>query len=109
MTAPSTVPRFTRSKTPSERAHGTTFARGNIASAASWLKEPSSPWIAIFMNPFPLHENFDGCKSSDRRPRQLLRHHQRVHLTGIISRKRLFDEVSFLLVEVDRGCIIHPR
>src|ERR1039458_10600927 len=36
-----------------ERAHGTPFARGNIASAASWLKEPSSPWIAIFIKPLP--------------------------------------------------------
>src|SRR4029077_6032844 len=111
-TAPSTVPRLTRSKTSSERAHGTTFALGNIASAASWLKEPSSPWIAIFMKPFPLHSgnrNRPACTSSDRRPRQLLRHHQSVHLTGIVSRNRLFHEVSFLLVEADRGRIIHRR
>jgi hypothetical protein len=35
--------RFTRSNTSSERAQGTICARGNMVSAASWLKEPSSP------------------------------------------------------------------
>ena len=40
----------TRSKTSAERAHGTTVARGSILPAASWLKEPSSPWMAIFMD-----------------------------------------------------------
>ena len=50
ITAAPTAPCSTRSKTSAERAHGTTDARGNILPAASWLKEPSSPWMATFMD-----------------------------------------------------------
>src|ERR1700722_1360788 len=49
MTAAAAVPRATRSNTSAERAHGITVQPGSIFSAASWLKEPRSPWIATFI------------------------------------------------------------
>src|SRR5271157_230327 len=49
MTAACTEPFSTRSNTSADRAHGYTAARGCIFPAASWLNEPSSPWMATFM------------------------------------------------------------
>src|SRR5580698_376860 len=49
ITAAATDPRWRRSNTSAERAHGTTVHRGSMRSAASWLKEPSSPWMATWM------------------------------------------------------------
>src|SRR5271165_5141461 len=49
ITAACTEPCSTRSNTSADLAHGTTAARGSILPAASWLKEPSSPWMATFM------------------------------------------------------------
>ncbi len=42
-----TSPLSTSLKTSAETAQGTMVASGSIFNAASWLKEPSSPWIAI--------------------------------------------------------------
>ena len=49
ITAAATEPRSTRSKTSTERAHGTMSQPGTMRRAASWLNEPTSPWIAIFI------------------------------------------------------------
>src|SRR5713226_7838326 len=49
MTAAATDPRCRRWNTSAERAQGTTVQRGSMRSAASWLKEPSSPWMASFI------------------------------------------------------------
>src|SRR5271154_4980693 len=100
ITAPSTVPRLTRSKTSSERAHGTTVDRGGMVSAASGLNEPSSPWIAIFIDSFPLLRN-SSLKN------QLFRHGQCIQLARIVTGNRLFGDISFLFVETNRGVVIH--
>jgi len=49
MTAAAALPRSTLSNTSSERAQGITVHCGSMRRAASWLKEPSSPWMATFM------------------------------------------------------------
>src|SRR5271154_1277639 len=49
MTEAAAEPLPTRSNTSAERAQGTTAQPGSICSAASWLKDPSSPWMATFM------------------------------------------------------------
>jgi len=68
MTAPSTVPCLTRSKTSSERAHGTSFARGNMASAASWLKEPSSPGSHLHCQTIPVRRGLPRLASKHQIP-----------------------------------------
>src|SRR2546430_243483 len=45
-------PSSIRSNTSTARAHGTTVHRGSIRSAASWLNDPNSPWIATFISSF---------------------------------------------------------
>src|ERR1700742_1360709 len=45
----SPLPLRRRSNASGERTQGTTVAFGMARSAAWWLNEPSSPWIAIFM------------------------------------------------------------
>src|ERR1700730_11773670 len=49
ITAAATDSRCKQSNTSAERVQGTTVQRGNICSAASWLKDPRSPWMATFI------------------------------------------------------------
>src|SRR5581483_12236399 len=49
ITAAATAPDFAFANTSAEDTHGTTVARGSIRRAASWLKEPSSPWMATLI------------------------------------------------------------
>jgi hypothetical protein len=49
MTAAWAEPFSTRSNTSAERAQGMTWQRGSICSAASWLKDPRSPWMAALV------------------------------------------------------------
>ena len=56
MTAASTEPRSRRSNTSAERVQGTIVQPGTMRTAASWLKEPISPWMATFMQESYLSE-----------------------------------------------------
>src|ERR1700728_1000492 len=47
--AASATPESSAANTSAERAQRTISASGASFSAASWLNEPGSPWIAIFM------------------------------------------------------------
>ena len=49
MTAALAEPFSTRSNTSAERAQEITWQRGSICSAASWLKDPRSPWMAALI------------------------------------------------------------
>lgn len=49
ITAASTFDSDNEEKTSAESAQGTISAPGTNLSAASWLNEPGSPWMAIFM------------------------------------------------------------
>ena len=49
MAAASTDPLETAAKASAERAKGTMTASATRFIAASWLNEPGSPWMAIFI------------------------------------------------------------
>src|SRR5712691_1843589 len=91
ITAAPTDPPARRSNTSADRAHGTTVHRGSIRSAASWLNDPSSPWIATFIS-FSLHSFLNSARYLENaRERncflhlvvQFLLHYQRIHAVGI--------------------------
>ena len=62
MAAASALPEARVAKTSAERGQGTMVAPGTSLRAASWLKEPGSPWIAIFMRLLSLSEM--GCSTA---------------------------------------------
>ena len=71
ITAASTEPRSTRSNTSAERAQGTMVQPGTMRPAASWLKEPDSPWMATFMQESYLSEGEESkffCSTKASRP-----------------------------------------
>src|SRR5690348_4774402 len=109
MTAPSTEPRSTRSKTSADRAHGTTVHRGSIRSAASWLKEPNSPWIATFICKARYLERRSQGKSFLRGAVavQVFLQHQRVHTIGVVSRPSAEHVVAVPLIKSQGREIVH--
>src|SRR5205823_1089725 len=109
MTAPSTEPRSTRSNTSADRAHGTTVHRGSIRSAASWLKEPNSPWIATFICKARYLERRSQGKSFLRGAVavQVFLQHQRVHTIGVVSRPSAEHVVAVPLIKSQGREVVH--
>src|SRR5256885_11691397 len=109
MTAPSTEPRSTRSNTSADRAHGTTVHRGSIRSAASWLEEPNSPWIATFICKARYLLRRSQGKSFLRGAVavQVFLQHQRVHTIGVVARPRAKHVIAVALIEGQSGDIVH--
>src|SRR5436305_5716429 len=109
MTAPSTEPRSTRSNTSADRAHGTTVHRGSIRSAASWLKEPNSPWIATFICKARYLVRRSQGKSFLRGAVavQVFLQHQRVHAVRVVARPGAEHVIAVPFIESESGDIVH--
>src|SRR5438270_10204744 len=109
MTAPSTEPRSTRSNTSADRAHGTTVHRGSIRSAASWLKEPNSPWIATFICKARYLERRSQGKSFlwEALAVQIFFQYERVHTVGVVTRPGAKHVVAVPFIEGQRVEVVH--